>query len=171
MQRIQRIALAVAVFAALAAVPTFSSNTATLRISVTVPKTVAISVESTSFAADIDFSSDPKDIHLGTVREMNNSLDGYVVYLTSENARSGDASKAYFTSSDAESTSTIPYVISYGGVAVEFTGGTARVSDNSGSSSVGGAIAREVRLVSLDNESMPDPGSYNDTLTFTIASR
>ena len=176
MRRVYRITLGVMVFTALLLSPIFGGTTtssATLHISVTVPKTVAISVESTEEATGIDFTDDPRDLLLGIVRERNNSYDGYQVFLTSENAASYESNRGYFTSTDGSSSSRIPYLVSYGGEAVEFDRGTARVTDYSGKPAMGEGHAKEVRLVRLDREgeALPDPGAYSDTLTFTIASR
>ena len=176
MRRVQRITLGAAVFIALLLSPLFGGTTtssATLNISVTVPKTVAISVESTSDAEGIDFTDDPRDLLLGVVRERNNSFDGYQVYLTSENAAALESDRGHFTSTDGSNSSQIPYVVSYGGTLVEFDRGTARVTDYSGEPAMGEGHAKEVRLVRLDRQeaALPDPGSYSDTLTFTIAAK
>ncbi len=169
MRKVFRVFLITAVIAVSAVYSVSASNTATLNIQVTVPKTVAISVESTSYAENLDFSDDPRDVHLGTVREMSNSFDGYKVFLTSENASSDQSTHAFFASSDGSSSAKIPYVLSYGGEVVNFDGGTAKVTDLTGTLAVGRGNEREVRLVNLDRSAMPDPGAYSDTLTFTIA--
>jgi len=154
---------------ALAVFPVWGNNTATLRLSATVPETVAISVESTEYASSIDFSDNPEDVLLGIVQERSNSSNGYQVYVTSENASANGGAQGMFVSETGEASSVIPYWITYDGQEVTYENGTAKVTDTS-DRATGSGNTREVRLQRLGYEHMPEPGSYGDTLTFTIAS-
>jgi len=160
------------IFSLAGLVPAFSdSSSATLKISATVPQTVGISVESSEQASNLDFSDNPEDVLLGTVREMSNSRDGYEVHVSSKNGAELDGSSAYFTASGGDISSVIPYDITYDGEPVEFSNGSAKISEVSGETALGSGNSREVRLARMSQDAMPEPGSYSDTLTFTISTK
>ena len=146
----------------------FAGNSAVLHLNACVPNHVAISIVSTPFASKINILQDPQDELLGTVIEMSNSLDGYLVYVSSDNATAELSSMALLKQGEDL---TIPYYITYGGAPVEFSNGAAKVTDHIGLPDSGLTAEKEVRLVFIDSSGNIAPGSYSDTLTFTIAAR
>lgn len=151
-----------------AAVPVFAGTSATLHLRAVVPSNVAITIESTTFASSIDVSKNPKNELLGIVTEMSNSMNGYQVQVSSKHALNASSSVAMMKNGSDDM---LPYYLSYDDSPITFSNGSAVVTDTVGRHEGGFAAAKEVKLMGFDLSAPLAPGSYSDTLTFTISAK
>jgi hypothetical protein len=135
-----------------------------------VPGVLEISVTPTPAASDLALTVNTVDLLVASVNERSNRKAGYTVSLASANALAAATSQAFLRSADLANLDLLPYSLSYDGVAVVFSGGSAVVSDTWARTSAAG-IEKELRM-SYDGASFfLNADGYADTLTFTIAAK
>lgn len=146
------------------------TTTGTLNLSGSVPGILEITVTPDAGAASLDLGIDAANTRVADVTERSNKKAGYTVSIESANAATSGSDSAFFSNTDPAVSSTLSYTITYGGSAVTLVGGSATVSDVAGKSTAAGTV-NEVAISYNGASDFPYEGTYEDTLTFTIAAK
>ena len=154
----------------LAAGGAFAATSGTLNLVGTVPGILEISVSAESVAGNLDLTTDQTDLLVATINERSNKKAGYTVTLESQTAAAGDGSTSVFASADTGNPDTLTYTMSYGGSAVNLSGGSALVTDVTDKSNASGTN-NELRISYTGSGEWLFEDTYEDTLTFTITAK
>jgi hypothetical protein len=148
-----------AVLAALSAVSTFAATSASLSLSGVVAPVTAITVTADPNASSLPVGSSVSGLKIASVNELSNDKAGYTVTLSTAN---GGMLK------EAAGSDSLPYSLTYNGVAVSFSSGLATISDVSARTS-GSGSTKELDMSFAS--AFLNADSYSDTLTFTIVAK
>ena len=145
----------------------FAATTGNLIISGTVPEILEVTVLAAAGSTALDLTQNITDLHIGDVVERSNVIVGYTVTVSSANAATGDP---HFKGDDPSNTDTLDYTLKYDGSPITFTGGSALLSDVSSKTATLGS-SKSLNLSYDGSVNFLNADSYQDTLTFTIASK
>ncbi len=113
----------------------------------------------------LDLTVNQPNILITTVNERTNNIIGYTVTMTSTNG--AGATGVFLGAVDGE---TLPYTITYDGVAAPLVAGTATVTDvNSRTGNPG--VDKTVEIAYDGSAAFLAADTYSDTLTFTIIAK
>ena len=145
----------------------FSVTTGNLVISGTVPQILDIQVLAAAGSTSLDLTKNVPDQHIGDIVERSNVTAGYTVTISSANAATGTP---HFKGVNPSNTDTLDYTLKYNGSPINFTGGSALISDvNSKTATIGST--KSINLSYDGTSNFLNADSYSDTLTFTIAAK
>lgn len=144
---------------AFAALPSFAATTGTLSLSGTVAPMTAITVTADPNASNLPVGQSATGLKVATVNELSNSKTGYTVSLSTAN---GGLLK------EVDGSDALAYTLSYNGVEVAFSSGTATIS-NVSSRTTGLGSSKDLAI--SFSAAFLNADSYTDTLTFTIAAK
>ena len=140
----------------------------TLNLTGNVPVVLELSVGGHSEAATLTPAGNISGVSIGTVVEKCNDADGYTVTVSSNNGVAQSVSGGLLIGDSVGEQ--LIYDLTYGGVNVVFSNGTATVSDSAEKTPADGYT--NAVLISYDGTSSNlAADSYSDTLTFTIAAK
>jgi hypothetical protein len=145
-----------------------AATTASIAISGSVPAIIEISVTSEAISQNLPLTQNISDLPIATVVERSNKKAGYTVVLESANAKASGLAGPTLTSGETQDV--LPYSIKYNGNAVNFSGGSAVVSDASAKTDASG-ISKPVTVSYSGASYFLDESTYGDTLTFTIIAK
>jgi len=137
---------------------------ATLTLSGTVSRTVAINVTPQNNYNSLDLVGGEAEKTVAIVNERSNDKAGYTVILTS--AGSGLTGQALLQPSTPGNPDTIPYSLKYGGAPVVLNHGSATLTAASGRTSSTGN--NNSLTVTIPSSAGVNADSYSDTLQLTI---
>ena len=147
---------------ALASLVLASSALAAVQGSITISGSVAgataITVSAAAGSNNLDLSSSPVDLQVASVREINNTSNGYTVTLSSANA--GQLKNG---------SSGLAYTAKYNNVAVNLTVLPTTVTNAAPSNNVVNVVKPLTISYTGAAAKTMIAGTYSDTLTFTIA--
>lgn len=149
-------------------VPTFSATTANLTLTGVVNGVLDITVIAEPAASNLDLLSSQTDLPVATVTEKSNKASGYTVSLESANAVA-TGSNAASLNGTAGNPDKLDYTLKYDGISVSFTGGSAIITDSTSTTSSSG-VTKGLSMSYTANSALKE-GTYEDTLTFTIAAK
>lgn len=136
----------------------FGATTGSITISGAVPGATAIVVNSQAGYNNLDLSASPVDLQVASVREINNTANGYSVTLTSTN--SGQLKNG---------SNGISYTAKYNNVSVTLSSTPSVVSTGAPSNTIVNVVKPfTISYTGAASETML-AGTYSDTLTFTIS--
>lgn len=140
------------------AVGAYGATTGSITISGSVPGATAIVVNSVAGYNNLDLTASPVDLSVASVREINNTANGYTVTLASTNA--GQLKNG---------TSGLAYTAKYNNVSVTLSATPTLITNSPPSTSIVNVVKPfAVSYTGAAAETMA-AGTYSDTLTFTIA--
>jgi len=115
----------------------------------------------------IDISKTAQDKSVGTVEEICNDPDGYTVTVTTKNGTTSGLLKSDTTKGE------MAYQFKYGRAAVTLNDKSAVVTDATGPSLTpsGRGVSKTIEISFTSSSRNLHANDYNDTLTFTIASK
>lgn len=135
----------------------------TLTIQGTVVSTVSITVAPLSGYNTLDIVNGVSAQNVANITEKTNDKNGYKVTMTSLNA--GASGSSLFLKDTAVGADTVPYSLTYNGVAVTFSSGSSTLTSSASRTVQAGVVkALAVTIAS----SWVNSATYADTLTFTI---
>lgn len=146
--------------ATLMTMPAVAATTGTLTLTGTVNGNVEIIVTPEAAASNLDLLNDATDLKVATVTEKSNT--GYEVTVTSANS-------AELTGQNAATPDTLAYSLKYDGAAVNFTAGSALITDTTSQTGTSG-IDKDLTISYTGNVNLK-ADTYEDTLTFTIVAK
>jgi len=146
----------------------FAATSGSIVLQGTVPPILEVTVTTEGIASSLDLSVNVSDLLVGTVVERSNKKAGYTVSVESVNATADGTPR--FKSIDAGNLDFLDYSITYGGIPVVFTGGTAQVSDVS-DKTTGTGTSNQIRITYDGSTAFMYEDAYEDTLTFTIQAK
>ncbi len=157
-----KIAVAVALVAfALTGMAQLSGN---ITISGTVANSTSITVAPQTGYNSLNIAGGVSGQTVAIATEKSNDKIGYTVKLTTANAPTGTA--AFLKGGTSGNTDTVPYTMTYGGIAVTLVSGSATVTSASVRTiSTGVAKNLNVTIPSV----WVNADTYSDTITLTIA--
>lgn len=136
-----------------------AATSGTVTLSGSVPAATAIVVTGVSGYNSLDLSTTASDLAVASIREINNTANGYRVTVAST---TGGALKNGTLGS-------IPYTAKYGGSTVTLSTTPAVVTNTGSTTSVVNVVkSLQVSYSGTDLSTLMQ-GSYSDTLTFTIS--
>ena len=148
----------------------FAATSGTIVLQGTVPVILEVIVTTDPAAGSLDLSQNVTDVLVGTVVERSNKKAGYTVTIDSTNAVNAGSNVARFESADPANLDTLDFTISYGGVPVALSSGSATVSDQVVKTAAAGN-SNEVRISYDGTTAFMYEDAYTDTLTFTITAK
>ena len=161
-QRVRCCLLTVALSAV--ATLTFGQQTASLTLSGTVNRTVAVTVTPQNNYNSLDLVNGEVEKTVAIINERSNDKAGYTVTLTSIGAAS--TSQAQLRPVTSGNPNTIPYTLKYGGANVSLIQGTATLTTAGGRTSSTGA--NNLLAVTIPSSGGVNADTYADTLRLTI---
>ncbi len=147
------------VVALFAAVPAFAATTGTLTLSGVVAPVTSVTVTPDANASSLPVGTTVSGLKIATVNELSNDKAGYSLTLSTAN---GAQLK------EAAGTDALSYSLSYNGVAVAFSSGSATISDTAARTS-GSGVSKDLAISFA--AAFLNADSYSDTLTFTITAK
>lgn len=144
--------------AALITTTSFAATTGTLLLKGTVPRIVNITVTPETIAANLPLDTTQSNTKVATVNEQSNSNTGYKVTIASANAGKLVHSTV--------SSSSIAYTIRYNNQSMNLSG--QQQVTYSSAASVNANRNVEISYTGVPHENLIE-GTYQDTVTFTIA--
>jgi hypothetical protein len=151
--------LSVSMLIALSPFPALADGSLSLKISGIVPAVATISVAAEAKATSLPLGASVERLKIATICERSNSVTGYSVTLASDN---GGLLK------EEGGTGALAYSLRYGGSAVALSAGEVLVAESPSRTASSGSV-KELDI-SFPAASL-EPGSYADTLTFTLAAK
>lgn len=159
---------AVWVLAAMVTTSVMGATSGNLGLSGSVPVILELSVSTNPAAAALTPSSNVSSVSIGTVTETCNDADGYTVLLSSSHGVTEGANAGVLVG--GATGEQLNYNLSYNGQSVNFSSGTALVTDAfSKTAALGDSKAVSISYDGTANNLATD--TYTDTLTFTIAAK
>lgn len=145
-----------------------TTATASITLSGTIEKNVAISATGVGNYDSLDLTVDVTDLAVVQVNEYSNVREGYSVSLSSSNATAGNTADPFFAGQTGGES--LSYSIAYDGSAVSFSGGSAQITDANDKTPLAGTdknltITYAGAAANLGND------TYTDDLTFTITAK
>lgn len=156
-----------AVIAVLLCSPAFANTSATLILEGTVPGILDISVAAAAVSANLDLGSNASFV-VASVTERSNKRAGYTVTLSSENAVGAGSDVPFLKGQEVTNTDTLEYSLTYAGIPVELSAGSAIITDVSTKTPSSGSV-KPLGISYVGDFLYEDV--YSDTLTFTIAAK
>lgn len=147
---------------------TFAGTTANLTIRGSVTGVIDIAVTPDPVVTNLDLATTQTDLTIASVNEKSNKAAGYTVQLDSANAIAA-ASNTATLNGTAGLTDSLDYTLKYDGASVTFTNGSAVITDTTATTSASG-IDKGL-TISYTGDAGLQEGTYEDTLTFTIAAK
>ncbi len=129
-----------------------------------IPGILDVTLTDDAGIAALDLTLNEPNRLITTVNERTNNKNGYTVTLTSLN---GTTSGVFLGAVDAE---TLPYTMTYNGIAVALVAGSATVTDVN-AKTLGTGVDKALRIAYDGTAVFLAPDAYADTLTFTIAAK
>lgn len=145
-----------------------AATTGNLTLTGVVNGVLDITVTPEAAATGLDLVTSQTDLKVATINEKSNKSSGYTVMLESANAKSASSATPTLNSISGNGDS-LSYSLKYNGSAVTFTNGVATVTDSTATTSATG-VNKDL-LISYVGDNSLSEGSYEDTLTFTIAAK
>lgn len=168
MTRIAKVSTLAAATLALAILPAWGATTGTLSLSGFVPAVLEISVSPAAEAANLPIRDDVSGLPVASVLERSNKKAGYRVLLESASALARQGAGPVLRS--AETNDVLAYSLTYDGVAVDLSSGSALITD--AVARTGGAgVTKELAISFSGTSVFLDESTYGDTLTFTIVAK
>jgi spore coat protein U-like protein len=156
------------IVALLVAVSGFSATTGTLLLTGTVSGVLDITVTADAAASSLDLTVSQTDLTVATINEKSNMATGYTVELESANSVADSSASAKLDGIGGV-TDSLNYNIKYDGSDLTLVNGKALVTDTTlTTASVG---VNKVLAISYTGDAGLQAGTYNDTLTLTIAAK
>lgn len=147
-------------FAAIVSLPVSAATTGTLTLTGTVSGNVEIIVTPEAAASSLDLLNNATDLKVATVTEKSNT--GYEVTVSSSNS-------AELVGQNAAAPDSLAYSLKYAGVVVNFTAGSALITDTTSQTGAGG-VDKDLTISYTGNSNL-QADTYEDTLTFTITAK
>ena len=166
MKKLMLIAAMIVVGGAVYAQTTTAS--ASITLSGTVEKNVAITATGLGSYNDLDLTSDQSNLAVAEINEYANVREGYTVSLSSANAVAGNTADPYFEGQVGGETLT--YSLSYDGSAVTLSGGSAQIIDANAKTPLGG-VTKQLAITYSGSAANLGNDTYADDLTFTITAK
>lgn len=138
---------------------TFAATTGTLLLQGIVAQKISLSVTPETAASSLDLAASQTDLVVASVNEKSNSKTGYKVTITSANL-----SKLKRT----DGPELFAYTMKYDGSAVSLTTAAGTTITDSAANAVNLNKSVSISYTGVAEELMVE-GTYNDTVTFTIA--
>lgn len=142
----------------------FGQQTASLTLSGTVNRTVAVTVTPQNNYNSLDLVSGETEKTVAIVNERSNDKAGYTVTLASIGA--GSTGQAQLRPATPGNPDTIPYSLKYGGSAISLVQGTATLTTAGGRTSSAGT--NNILAVTIPSSGGVSADTYSDTLQLTI---
>lgn len=162
-QRVNCCLLAVTLSAA-TGLAAYGQQTASLTLSGTVNRTVAVTVTPQNNYSSLDLVNGETEKTVAIINERSNDKAGYTVTLASIGA--GSTGQAQLQAATPGNPDTIPYTLKYGGVNVSLVQGKATLTTAGGRTSNAGT--NNGLAVSIPPSSGVNADTYADTLQLTI---
>lgn len=156
--------LLAAALSAATSLASYGQQTASLTLSGTVDRTVAVTVTPQNNYNSLDLVNGETEKTVAIVNERSNDKTGYSVTLTSMGA--GTTGRAQLRPATPGNPDTIPYSLKYAGATVSLVQGTANLTTSGGRTS--GTGANNVLAVTIPSSSGINADTYADTLQLTI---
>lgn len=141
------------------ATTSFAATTGTLLLQGTVAQKISLAVTSAPAALVLDLGVSQSDLVVASVNEKSNSKTGYKVTITSANL----SQLKRTTGSES-----LAYTMKYNGSSVSLSSAAGTTISDSAASSVNTDKSVSISYTGVDPELMVE-GTYDDTVTFTIA--
>lgn len=145
-----------------------ASTTGNLTLIGVVNGVLDITVTEEASASSLDLVTSQSDLKVATVNEKSNKSSGYTVTLESANAKSASSSNPTLNNNSGNGDS-LTYSLKYDGSGVSFTNGVATITDTINTTSSSG-VNKDLLISYIGDNSLSE-GTYEDTLTFTIAAK
>ena len=143
-----------------------AQSSGTLTIQGTVAAVANITVSPQTGYNTLNIAGGVANQNVANITEQSNDKNGYTVAMTSLNA--GASGSSLFLKDTGTGTDTVPYSLTYNGVAVSFSSGSATLTSASAKTAQTGVVkALAVTIAS----SWVNADTYADTLTFTITGK
>ena len=143
-----------------------AQSSGTLTIQGTVAAVANITVSPQTGYNTLNIAGGVANQNVANITEQSNDKNGYTVAMTSLNA--GVSGSSLFLKDTGTGTDTVPYSLTYNGVAVSFSSGSATLTSASAKTVQAGVVkALAVTIAS----SWVNADTYADTLTFTITGK
>jgi len=143
-----------------------AQTSGTLTIQGTVAASASIAVAPLSGYNTLDILDGVSAQNVANITEKTNDKNGYTVTMTSLNA--GASGSSLFLKDTGTGSDTVPYSLTYNGVAVTFSSGSSTLTSTASRTAQAGVVkALAVTIAS----SWVNAATYADTLTFTIAGK
>ena len=142
----------------------YGQQTASLTLSGTVNRTVAVTVTPRNNYNSLDLVNGETEKTVAVINERSNDKAGYTVTLASIGAGSTD--QAQLRASTPGNSDTIPYSLKYGGTGVALIQGKATLTAAGGRTSSAGN--NNVLTITIPSSAGVNADTYADTLQLTI---